>query len=159
LVSLGALASLSLAVGCSSSGPKASTDKFVGTWAFTSGTVGGTCLGQNISNNLAPQTFTLAKGTTSDLLFTFGTCMVTLTVNGSQASADPAGQMCMFTFPFGGAPVMVNVLINTWTNDTTDGVTLTSAAAGTGSGGLADGCPFMLNGSATKTATPDGSAG
>jgi hypothetical protein len=42
------------------------------------------------------------------------------------------------------------VNINTWTVTTTDGVSMTTNATATGSGGVADGCPITLTGTATK---------
>jgi hypothetical protein len=112
-----------------------------------------------ISNDVTGQSFTLAKGTSSDILSTFGSCLVTLSVDGTRASASPAGQMCMFTIPVAGQPFTANVVIVTWTNDTTDGTHLTVSAMGTGSGGLADGCPVTLTGAATKTSGADAASG
>ena len=153
-----AVAALALAAGCSSSGPK-NLDRFLGTWRFDSGTAGGMCLGMPISNDVTGQSFTLVKGTSSDILSTFGTCMVTLSAEGTRASASPSGQMCTFTLPVAGQPFTANVLIMTWTNDTTDGMHLTVSAMGTGSGGLADGCPVNLIGAATKTSGADAASG
>jgi len=146
---------------CSSSSNGA-TDKFIGNWTFDSGALNAMCNGlPPFSNSLAGETLTLMKGTSSDLVSTLtsslGTCTLKLSVNGTVASAD-AGQSCMFTVTVSGLAVPVTVNINSWTVTTTDGVTMTTAAMATGSGGLADGCPVTLNGSATKHAG-DASAG
>jgi hypothetical protein len=153
-----ALLALVVAAGCSSTGPK-NVDRFLGTWRFDTGMAGGTCLGMPISNDVTGQSFTLAQGTSSDILSTFGTCMVTLSVDGTRASASPDGQMCMFTLPVAGQNVTANIVIMTWTNDTTDGMHLTVSAMGTGKGGLADGCPVTLTGAATKTSGADAASG
>ncbi len=148
-------------VGCSSSSNGA-VDKFIGNWTFDSGTLDANCNGlPPFSNNLAGQTLTLMKGTSSDLVSTLasslGTCTLKLTVSGTVASADP-GQSCTFNVPVGGLSVAVTVNINTWTVTTTDGLAMTTGATATGSGGLADGCPVTLSGSGTKHAG-DASAG
>jgi hypothetical protein len=136
------------AAGCSSS----KDVDFTGTWAFSSGALTGSCLGMTINNDLTAQTFTLAKGTTSDLLFTLGTCQVKLDVNGNTAAAS-AGQSCMFTVPPIGP---VTVAITSWTMTSTDsGHTLTTSAAGTAVGGT---CPVMLSGAAVKATASSGDA-
>ncbi len=99
--------------------------------------------------SLVGQTFTLTKGTMSDLVSTLGTCEVKLTVNGAIASADP-GQMCQFTI--GGTAVSVSIA--TWTIDSSTGTTLSTNATGSALGV----CNFTLTGTAIKTAA-DASAG
>jgi hypothetical protein len=134
--------------GCSSTSP----DKFIGNWAFTSGTLSGTGTCPGLPTDLAGQTFTMAKGTTSDLRFTLTTCQITLSSTGTRATADPAPQSCSFTVPSLGA---VPVTISSWTIDSTDGSTLTTTAMGSALGGI---CNFTLTGSGTKIAS-DASAG
>jgi hypothetical protein len=63
------VAAAALAGGCSSTGPRTSTDS--GHLALRLGIGRRTCLGQPISNDLTGQTFTLSKGTSSDLLSTW----------------------------------------------------------------------------------------
>jgi hypothetical protein len=148
------LALAAMAGSCSSSSGAKNTDNFVGTWTYQSGTLNGACPGlPAMMNTLTGQTFTLEKGTTSDLLFTLGTCQVKLTVSGTTASADP-GQSCMYTLPTFGA---VNVMITSWTNETTNGQSMTTNASGTAQ--VVGNCTVTLNGTATKTATPDASTG
>jgi hypothetical protein len=147
--------------GCSSSSNGA-TDKFLGNWTFETGTLSAACTGlPPFSSSLIGETVTLMKGTSSDLASTLttsmGTCMLKLTVSGTMATAD-AGQSCTFNVTAGGLTVPVTVNINSWTVTTTDGMTMTTNATATGSGGLADGCPVTLGGSATKHAG-DASAG
>ena len=140
-------------IGCSSSSNSA-PDKFVGTWTFSSGSLNATCNGlPPFMSDLTGQTLTLMKGTSSDLVSTLtsslGTCTLKLGVSGTVASAE-AGQSCNFTVMVGGLSVPVTVNINTWTVTTNDGVSMTTAATATGSGGVADGCPVTLTGAGTK---------
>jgi hypothetical protein len=140
-------------IGCSSSS-NAAPDKFVGNWTFSSGSLNAMCNGlPPFMNDLTGQTLTLTKGMSSDLVSTLtstlGTCTLKLSVSGTVASAEP-GQSCTFNVPVGGLSVAVTVNINSWTVTTTDGMSMTTAATATGSGGLADGCPITLNGTATK---------
>jgi hypothetical protein len=139
--------------GCSSSSPKGGINTFAGSWTFTSGTLSGTGTCPGLPTDLAGQTFMVEKGTTSDLSFLLSTCMVTLSVDGSRASADPASQTCMFTVTGLGA---VPVTITSWTLDSSNGQTLTTNAMGNALGGA---CNFTLTGTATKNAGVDGSAG
>jgi hypothetical protein len=158
------LAGLILIAGCSSTGPKAGVDKFAGTWTFDSGMLQAMCQSPipPFSSDLAGQTLTLAKGTTSDLMSTLttmlGSCSLKLSVAGTMASAD-SGQTCTFNVPLGGSTIPVTVAVTTWTATTTDGVTMTTAVVGAVMGGIADGCPVTLNGTATKRADADASAG
>jgi hypothetical protein len=143
-------------VGSCSSSSNGATDKFIGDWTFDSGMLSANCNGlPPFSSSLAGNTLTLIKGTKSDLSSTLtssmGTCTLDLTVTGTTASAD-SGQSCTFNVSALGQTVPVTVNINSWTVTTTDGVTMTTAAMATGSGGLANGCPVTLNGSATKHA-------
>jgi hypothetical protein len=146
--------------GCSSSATTPS-DKFIGTWTFDSGSVmpNSGCFGISESS-LVGETLTLAKGTSADLQSTlqtqFGTCPLQLTVMDSVASANP-GQTCMFTVPVGGQQVTVTFDITTWTVTSSNGTTMTTAAAATGTG-IAASCMISLTGSATKHAA-DASAG
>jgi hypothetical protein len=133
---------------CSST--TASPAEFVGNWTFSAGTLSGTGLCPGLPTDLTGQTFTLTKGTTSDLLSTLGTCQVLLNVNGTKASAV-AGQMCQFTI--GG--MAVDVTVSSWTLDSSNGMTLTTNATGSALGV----CQFTLTGDASKSATPDASAG
>jgi hypothetical protein len=156
---------LGLGAGCSSTGPKAGLDKFVGDWTFDTGALVASCaiLPTPYSNTLTGQTLTLTKGTMSDLVSTLqttmGTCTLKLTVNGSVASAD-AGQSCMFNVMVLGNPVAVTVNISTWTVtlNATDPTKMTTSAMAVGSGGLADGCPVTISGAASKHGA-DASAG
>ena len=125
----------------------------MGNWAFSSGTLSGTGTCPGLPSDLTGQSFMMAKGTTSDLLFTLSTCQITLSATGTRATADPASQSCTFTVPSLGA---VPVTISSWTIDSTDGVTLTTTAMGSALGGL---CNFTLTGSATKAAGSDASSG
>jgi hypothetical protein len=132
--------------GCSSSKP---TD-FVGNWAFTSGSLSGTGICPGLPTPLTGQTFSLTKGTTSDLVSMLGTCLVTLSVDGNKASAAPAGQMCQFTL--GG--MAVDVSVTSWTLESMNGADLTTNATGSALGV----CTFTLSGGAHKGAGGDASA-
>ena len=147
-----------LAGACSTS--TSSTDKFVGTWTFDSGTITPTnCQGLG-PISLVGETLTLAKGTGSDLVSTlqssFGTCTLNLTVSGNVADAN-AGQSCMFNVPVGGTTLTFTFNITSWSVTTTDGVAMTTNATAAGTG-LAAACSIALTGAATKHAA-DGSAG
>ena len=159
----GALLGLILAAGCSSTGPK-SVDRFVGTWTFNSGALDATCQAPipPFHSDLPGQTLTLVKGTSSDLMSTLqtmlGSCSLKLTVDGTMAVADP-GQTCTFNVPVGTSAVAVTVAVTSWTLSTPDGQTLTTTVAGAVTGGLADGCPVTLSGTANKGTVTDASAG
>jgi hypothetical protein len=156
---------LGLGLGCSSTGPKAATDKFLGDWNFSSGALVASCaiLPTPYMSTLDGQTLTLTKGTTSDLVSTLqttmGTCTLKLTVSGDVASADP-GQTCTFNVTVLQNPVAVTVGITSWsvTLDAADPTKMTTAASAVGMGGLADGCPVTISGAASKGAR-DASAG
>ena len=160
-----AVAALALGAGCSSSGPKAGTDKFVGAWTFDSGALVASCaiLPTPFTSTLNGQTLTLVTGTKSDLVSTLettmGTCTLMLTVSGTVASAN-AGQSCTFMVTLAGNTVPVTVDITTWTVtlNATDETKMTTAATAVGNGGLANGCPVTLSGAATKNSS-DASAG
>ncbi len=149
------LVACAAASSCSSS-TSGATDKFIGNWTFDSGMLSANCSGlPPFSSSLTGNTLSLVKGSKSDLSSTLtsamGTCTLNLAVSGTTASADP-GQSCTFTVNVSGLSVPVTVNIDSWTVTTTDGVTMTTAAMATGSGGVANGCPVMLSGSATKHA-------
>jgi hypothetical protein len=160
-----AVAALALGGGCSSTGPKAGTEKFVGAWTFDSGALNATCMGlPPFASGLTGQTVTLTTGTKSDLVSTLettmGTCTLMLTVSGSVASAN-AGQSCTFMVmvpPLGTVPVTVDITTWTVTLNAMDETKMTTAATAVGNGGLANGCPVTLSGAATKHAG-DASAG
>ena len=78
-----------------------------------------------------------------------GTCTLLLTVNGTIAAAN-LGNTCIFKVAVGGTTVPVTVSITSWTITTVDGGTATVSGTATGVGGLADGCPVNIAGSATK---------
>jgi hypothetical protein len=152
-----ALLVLALATASSSCGGGSSDDtsKFIGTWTFDSGMLGtdSTCAVGAQSAALAGQTFTLVKGTSSDLLLTLTTsqvmCQVTFKVAGSTATADP-NQMCTFTVTGLG---QTSVGVTSWTLVTSNGTTLTTSMVGTAI------CPVTGSGSASKNAASSGQDG
>ncbi len=79
---------------CGGSGEDA-TEKFVGTWSYSSGTNTIKCPGEDAVTDVQTGTRTVEKGTDSDLLTTSsdGVCTLRLNLDGNVASAI-AGQQC-----------------------------------------------------------------
>jgi len=73
----------------------APTDKFVGVWKYTSGTMTYNCDGDTTTENVSGNE-TVSKGSTSDLIITDEDCAYKFDVSGSVASAA-AGQNCTVT--------------------------------------------------------------
>jgi hypothetical protein len=79
---------LSAAAGCSS------TDDFVGSWKYTSGTSTITCSGEDpITDNLTGN-ITINEGSSSDLILVDAECSLKLSMDGDKASLD-GSQTCV----------------------------------------------------------------
>ena len=103
------------------------TSKYEGTWKYTSGSVTGMCGPMSAMQDLTGSTATLAKGTSSDLILTVSpTCIINFNIKGTQAVAVP-GQTCTIDVATVGSLV---VTLDSWTLDTSDGMTMTGSMAG-----------------------------
>ncbi len=73
----------------------AAADKFVGTWAYTSGSDNATCLGQMLMQ-ARTGTATITKTSATTIVVVSGPCTLTFDVSGNTATAQ-AGQTCPFS--------------------------------------------------------------
>jgi hypothetical protein len=114
-----------LVASCGSTSPD--TSKYEGTWKYTSGTVTGMCGTMSAMQDLTGTSATLAKGTSSDLVLTVSpTCIINFNIKGVEAVAAP-GQICTIEVAMVGS---LMVTVDSWTLETTDGMTMTGALAG-----------------------------
>jgi hypothetical protein len=153
LVVIPALALALTFAGCGKSSGSDETSKFEGAWTFSSGSIGGTCLSMQLTDDLTGSSLTVTKGTSSDLLIGFQGCEVQFQVSGASASAVP-NQTCMVATGNSTLP-MATVSITSWTITTSDGRSLTTSMMGTVLGD----CAVTGSGAATKATAQDASAG
>ena len=137
------------AVGCGSSGTTvtpAQIDAFVGDWKFDSELLTADCgaLLPGLHQDLTGMTLTLARASGADIMLTLSaTCKVLFTVGGTTATAK-AQQTCTLAV---GPAGMQDIAVMSWTLTTQDGVTMTTAQAGTAAQGL---CMVSGSGMLTK---------
>jgi hypothetical protein len=147
-----ALALLLPLAACGSSGSGDAATPFVGAWTFDTGSADATCTGiGNMAIPLAGLTGTITKVDNTHIRLEANTsCVITFSVSGSVATADP-GQSCTLPVPnLGAQPIG----ISSWTL-TLAGSTLTATIQGTALAGL---CTAMGGGSLTKHPPSDGGA-
>jgi hypothetical protein len=170
---------LVVALGAQSCGSSASGDqttKFVGSWAFSSGSLSPTCIGQQISSfdlTGLPVEFTKVDDATISLAIGTG-CTLMFHASGNSASVE-AGQTC--TLDLGDPLGMQSIMVTKWTlvvsgdeiDATIAGTASVCTAAGTGvlarratdggAGTGGDGGGAGAGGSGGATAGTDGGAG
>ncbi len=128
---------LSAAAGCSS------TDDFVGSWKYTSGTVTTNCEGQTSTESLSGN-ITINEGSSSDLVLVDDECSIKLSADGEKATLD-GSQTCVST----GNGLTVSLTVNSFTFTTSDGETARLSSNGTAT---------VSGGGASSTCTVNSSA-
>jgi hypothetical protein len=125
------------------------TDRFVGTWNITGGTI---VLGGDCGNETTPLTgtATFTKGSTTDLVGTFDDCPVKFDVSGNNATAT-AGQTCVISDEASGGTGILTY--QNFVVTSTDGKVATVSGNGTIAftvAGIAATCTQTVTGSLQK---------
>lgn len=132
---------LASAAGCSS------TDDFVGSWKYTSGTITTNCEGESGTEGLTGN-ITINEGSSSDLVLVDDDCSLKLTIDGDKATLD-GSQSCTTSLEGGTA----TLTINNFTFTTDDGETARLSSNGTATisgGGISVTCTVTSSGDLEK---------
>lgn len=130
---------LSATAGCSS------TDDFVGSWKYTSGTMTTNCQGDSSTDALTGN-ITINEGSSSDLVLVDDECSLKLTIDGDKATLD-GSQTCVSA---GGE---ISLTFTSFTFTTDDGETARLSSSGTATvstGGASVTCTLSGSGDLEK---------
>lgn len=125
---------LSAAAGCSS------TDDFVGSWKYTSGTLTTNCQGESSTDPLTGN-ITINEGSSSDLVLVDDQCSLKLTIDddkatldGSQTCVSDGGEITMTfnTFTFKVDDTTAHLSSSGTATVSTGGVSITCTLSGSG---------------------------
>lgn len=124
-----------------------STDDFVGSWKYSSGTITTNCEGNSDTEGLTGN-ITINEGSSSDLVLVDEDCSLKLKVDGEKATLD-GSQTCTTSLEGG----TLSLTVNSFTFTTDDGETARLSSSGTAtlsSGGSAVTCTVTSSGDLDK---------